>query len=76
MSNVQVLIASPPEYERLVVEIELDMVRLFRVSMEGELPMVELFGRDEVIRDRLLVPASEIQAALARAIEELTKTYP
>lgn len=50
MDQVNVTVASPPEYERLVVEVESrggeQIISLLRVTMDGDEPMVEFDSRD------------------------------
>lgn len=74
MSDVQVAVASPPEYERLVIEIEVGGFRLVRVSMEGDQPFVE-FDASEGGRHRMLIPLSRFVEALGQAEAELRRTY-
>ena len=74
MNKIDLVIASPPEYERLVVEIEIAHTRLLRVSMEGDEAMVE-FDSPTPHAPALRVTARAFAESLARAVEELTRTY-
>lgn len=77
MNELQVTIASPPDYERLVANVETcgtRILRLVRVTMEGDEPMAEFDAIDDGVT-RVVVSLSALQAALQRAETELRSTY-
>lgn len=78
--KIRTTIASVPENDRLVVELEvwgLEVVSLLRVSMEGDEPMAEIDTASDAggARARVMVSLAELVEALGRAEMELRSAY-
>lgn len=77
--ELSTVIASPPEHERLVADVEAEVdgvcFQLFRVSIEGDEPIVEFTSLGALGQRVLAFSATDVAAALSRATSELTRMY-
>jgi hypothetical protein len=69
---IELTVVSPPECERLVVELEHEGDSLVTVSMEGDAPVVELEHPHRRVATRL--PLRDVVEASRAAERELLKT--
>jgi hypothetical protein len=75
LGTITKTVVSPPEYNRLVVELEVDGDAIATVTMEADEPVVEFKHLLARRADTNVVSPSELVAAIEDAAEELVRLY-